>query len=189
MRSESATNVEPMSLEQFERLPDEDPDRLELARGCLVREPPPGARHGDIAYRMSRKLGNFLEGTDIGRVAIGAGFLLAEDPPTVRGPDIAVVSRESVPPEGPPDGYWRVAPVLAVEVVSPSNTITGMQEKVFDYLDAGTREVWVVDPTTEMVTIHRSRRDVRTLAQEDRLVGGDFLPGFELVLGDLFAAT
>ena len=68
-------------------------------------------------------------------------FVLAEDPPTVRAPDIAFVSKERLPDPAP--GFGRLAPDLAVEVISPSNSAAGIQGKVLDYLDAGTREVVV----------------------------------------------
>lgn len=186
MRFEGTATVEPLTLKEFQRFPDDDPDRLELVRGRVVREPPPGARHGDIAHRIGRILGNFVADGDLGRVADHAGFLLSEDPPTVRQPDLAFVPRESVPDEGPPIGYWRVPPALAIEVVSPANTIIGMREKIRDYFDAGSREVWIVDPTGETVTVHTSPRDVRILTIGDRLEGGEILSGFTLELAELF---
>lgn len=188
MRTDVPETLGPLTIEEFQRLPDDSPDRLELVRGRVVREPPPGALHGDVAHRLDRILGVFVAERDLGRVAVNAGFVLAEDPPSVRQPDIAFVARDSVPPAGVPTGYWPTAPTLAIEVVSLSNTITGMREKALDYLDAGTAEVWIVDPSGAMVTVHRSRRDVRLLTAYDSLDGGEILPGFTLRLAALFGS-
>lgn len=80
-----------------------------------------------------------------------------------------------------------MAPDLAAEILSPSNTASGVQEKVLEYLDAGTRLVWVIDPRTRVVNTYRSRTDVRLLGELDELDGGEVLPGFRLPVKDLFA--
>ena len=82
--------------------------------------------------------------------------------------------------------FWSIAPDLAVEVLSPSNTATGIQEKVWEYLRAGTRLVWVVDPDTRSVTAYRSQQDVQLLAQTDVLDGADVLPGFRHEVSKVF---
>jgi Uma2 family endonuclease len=74
-----------------------------------------------------------------------------------------------------------------VEVVSPTDRWTAVQDKAFDYLDAGTREVWVVDPAARRVTIHRSRDESVVLRDAATLDGGRVLPGFALPLIELFA--
>jgi Uma2 family endonuclease len=83
-------------------------------------------------------------------------------------------------------GFWG-APDLAVEITSPSNRAPDVQEKVTDYLDAGVRLVWVVDPHTRTVTTHAPDATARILRQTDTLNGGDVLPGFRLPLAGFFA--
>lgn len=187
MDPDAAATVEPLTLEQFERLPEEDEFRVELVRGRLVREPRPGGRHGRIAFRLGFLIERFAEARGLGQVVMETGFLLAEDPPTVRGPDVAFLAQESLPSEGAPVGHWRYAPDLAIEVLSPSNSAAEILEKVADYLRSGSRLVWVLDPEAERVTIYRSRGDVRVVEVGDLLEGEDVLPGFRLELEDVFA--
>ena len=175
-----------LSIEEFERLPEDDEYRDELVRGRLVREPLPGIEHGLLTAELACRLYSHVEERALGIVLIGAGFVLAEDPPTVRGPDVSFLSAANVPAEGVPTGYLRRAPDLAVEVVSPSNTVTEIQEKVLDYLDAECRMLWVVDPRNRSVMVYRSRDDIRIRTMGDILGGSDVLRGFRLALAELF---
>lgn len=179
--------VDPLlTLEEFERLPEEDEYLLELVRGRLVREPRPGGEHGLLAAELVARLHHHARAHRLGRVVTETGFLLTEDPPTVRGPDAAFISTSRFPATGAPTGFWRVVPDLVVEVVSPSNTATEIQEKVLEYLDAGTRLVWVVHPRIRAVTVFRSKMNVQVLTERETLEGGDILPGFQLEIAELF---
>lgn len=175
-----------LTLDEFESLA-EDTHRLELSRGLLVREPQPGAQHGVVVVNVLRQLDEWVRGHDAGRVVVEAGFLLTVDPPTVRRPDAAYVSFERWPPGSVPEGFWPFAPELAVEVVSPSNAASEMQEKVLGYLEAGTLIVWVVQPRTRTVEVWRPGIDVKIVWEHQTLDGGKLLPGFELAVAELFA--
>lgn len=175
-----------LTLEEYRALPEEDGNRVELVRGRLVREPRPGGAHGWLAVELIVRIESYARKHDLGRTVTEAGFLLADEPPTVRGPDVAFISAEELPPDGPPEGYWRQPPDLAIEVVSPSNTAAGIQAKVLEYLDAGTRMVWVVDPGTESVTAYRSREEIRVLTAGEAVEGGDVLSSFRMELSELF---
>lgn len=179
--------AELLTLDQFERLPEEDAWRLELTRGRLVREPRPGARHSWLVGKIYRALDAHARKHVLGKVFVEAGFLLSVDPPTVRGPDVAFLSAERMGGAAVPVGFWRMAPDLAVEVLSPSNSAIEIQEKVLDYLAAGTRRVWVVDPHNRTVVVHVAGPESRTLSGADDLNGDDVVPGFRLPLADLFA--
>ena len=174
-----------LTIEEFERLPD-DEWRCELVRGVVVREPPAGFEHGRIANRILYLLTGFVEEHGLGEVlASETGFVLFEEPPTVRAPDAAFVAEGRVPSPAPP-GFGRLTPDLAVEVIPPSNTVAEFHAKVMDYLDAGSRLVWVMDPATRSVTVYRSRKEIRLLSGADELDGEDVLPGFRVVLEELF---
>ena len=84
-------------------------------------------------------------------------------------------------------GFARLAPDLAVEIVSPSNTHSEIHDKVSDYLDAGSRLVWVVEPHGRTVTVYRSRDDIRILTSEQEIDGGEVLPGFRAPVSEFFA--
>ncbi|OIN96432.1 MAG: Uma2 family endonuclease [Anaerolineae bacterium CG03_land_8_20_14_0_80_58_20] len=175
-----------LTAEDLLRMPQES-IRSDLTRGELIRMTPAGARHGQIAGNFLIKLGAYVAGKRMGRVfAAETGFILSRDPDTVRGPDVAFVSRERIPPEGVPEGFWPMAPDLAIEVVSPGDTAAEVETKACDYLDAGTRLVWVVNPKTQRVTEYRSLSDIRMLTVNDTLDGADVIPGFSLPLKELF---
>ncbi len=106
----------------------------------------------------------------------------------MRGPDVAFVSRERLPERAYEEpGFWHLAPDLAVEVISPSNTAAEIHEKVREYLDAGTSLVWVVDPRTRTVAVHRSPGETTVLREGDDVDGGDVLPAFSAAVSELFA--
>jgi Uma2 family endonuclease len=188
MRAHPTDTIErSVTLEEFERMPEEDAFRVELVRGRVVREPLPGARHASLNARLLSRIDAHVRTHDLGITLAEAGFILSVDPPTVRGPDIAFLGKERIPEEGVPVGFWPGAPDLAVEIVSPSNRAGEIREKVLEYLGAGTRLVWVVDPATRSVAAYRSREEIRLLTAGDDLDGVDVLPGFRLALSVLFA--
>jgi Uma2 family endonuclease len=82
-----------------------------------------------------------------------------------------------------------MAPDLAVEVVSPSNTSAEILGKATDYLDAGSRLVWVVEPVSRTVTEYRSRDRIRLVQGDDLLEGYDVLPGFSVSVAEVFARS
>lgn len=176
----------PLTIEEYLRLPDDDGYRDELVRGYVVREPIPAPEHARVSVRLTAALHAFVEREDLGVVLAEGGFLLAEDPPTIRGPDVSFVSAERIPPEGFGGGFWNMAPDLAIEVISPSNTAAAIQEKVLDYLHAGASLVWVIHPRTRTAVVHRTTDDVRVLRESDALESDFVLPGFRLELADLF---
>ncbi len=135
-------------------MPD-DGDRHELIRGELRTVTPAGHPHGRIAMRFAWPLAQYVEERRLGAVyAAETGFLLASDPDTVRAPDVAFVRRERVAEVGETGGYLPGAPDLAVEVISPGDTYTGVEGKVTEWLQAGARMVIVVDPPNRAVKVH-----------------------------------
>jgi Uma2 family endonuclease len=119
--------------------------------------------------------------------AADTGFILADNPDTVRAPDIAFVRTERLPAGELPLGYLRLAPDLAVEIISPSETAEDIQEKVEDYLRAGTSQVWTVYRKTRSVVIHYANGSTSVLRENDSLEGGDLIPGFSVPVAKLFA--
>ena len=164
-----------------------DGKRCELIDGTLIEMSPAGTEHGLIAMKAGAMLYQFVRRRGLGEVfAAETGFVLSSDPDTVRAPDVAFVAADRIPSSGVPAGYMRLAPDLVVEVVSPSDTASDLQSKVYAWLDAGCKLVWVVYPATRSVTIFRSRHDVRALSEEDTLDGGPLFDEFNLEVRDLF---
>lgn len=164
-------------------------NRLELVSGEIIEMAPTGGQHGVITSELNYYIQDFIKKHKLGR-ATGAetGFVLAKDPYTVRAPDVAFITKDRLP-RPIPERYFPFAPDLAVEVVSPSDVAQDVRRKVIDYLQAGTRLVWVVYPETQTVDVYRPGQDVRVVDVQGVLQGEDVLPGFELLLGELFAAV
>ncbi len=180
-----ATTAEITTAEQLFEAP--DLGQCELVRGELIMVAPPGYAHGSIEARIARALANFVEANGLGDVLAGEpGFVIARDPDTVRAPDVAFVRAERVP-TGEKSRFFDGAPDLAVEVLSPSDRASEVNAKVRDWLDAGCRMVWVVDPATKTVSVYRSRTQIEVLTASDTLGGGDVLPGFSLPVASIFA--
>ena len=167
-------------------MPD-DGFRYELVRGEIRRMPPAGSEHGAVIMNIATPLDQFVKAHGLG-VVFGAetGFKIASEPDTVRAPDLAFVRRDRIPEEGIPRGFWPGAPDLAVEVVSPGDTYTEVEEKVYDWLNAGTRMVLVLNPRTRTVAVYTSHTVVVRLTELDTLDGGEVLPGFTCRVAELF---
>jgi Uma2 family endonuclease len=159
--------------------------RVELIRGVLVVREPAGLRHGRVAANLTRRLANHVEERGLGNMyAAETGFALAREPDTVRGPDIAFIRRERLPdPE--PTGFPELAPDLAVEVLSPGDRPGEVLAKVADWLSAGTRLVWVIDPDRRAARVYRDDGSENILTPEQTLDGEDVIPGFECRLGEI----
>ena len=161
--------------------------KAELVRGELRVTPPAGGPHGCVATNIVCRLHPFVEARGLGRVfADGAGYLLLELPRTVRSPDASYVRADRLPSEGIGPGFLRVAPDLAVEVLSPSETASELEEKLDDYRACGTPLIWVVDPVRRTVMIVASDAPVRWLREGDVLDGGTVVPGFSCPVAELF---
>jgi Uma2 family endonuclease len=158
------------------------PERADLVRGVLVVHEPPGFRHGEITVLLTIALGTYIDTHHLGRVVAGdAGFKLQSDPDTVRGADIAFVSWERLPQRSP-IGFPPLGPDLVVEVLSPGDRPGETLAKIGDWLSAGTRLVWVVDPERRLARIFRHDGSESILGADDSLDGEDVLPGFRLRL-------
>jgi Uma2 family endonuclease len=160
--------------------------RTELVKGSLVVREPAGYQHGEVAMNIATAINSIVRADNLGRVlAAETGFKLASNPDTVRAPDVAFVSRERVP-ESSPRGFASFAPDLAVEVLSPADRPGEVLEKVADWLSAGTRLVWVVDPVRRNARIYRADGSESIRAEGDTLEGEDVVPGFSCQLRDIF---
>jgi Uma2 family endonuclease len=159
---------------------------FELVEGTLV-EKPMGYRESLLAGAILALLRAFLIPRGLGMVT-GPGGPMRLFPGLVRLPDVAFVAWTTVPgrraPEEPiPD----LAPDLAVEVLSASNTEQEMALKRGAYFNAGVRLVWIIDPSDRTARVYAGPDRVVELDASGTLDGGDVLPGFVLPLGELFA--
>ena len=175
-----------MTAEELIKLP-RGKFRYELIKGELITMSPAGSEHGAVIMNLGAPLTVHVRTNNLG-IVFGAetGFKLASNPDTVRAPDIAFVRRERIPETGVPKGYWPGAPDLAVEVVSPGDTVYEVDEKVAEWLAAKARAVWVVNPKRRTVTVHRPSKNVVVLSEADELDGQDVVPGFRCRIVGIF---
>lgn len=162
----------------------EDEYVTELVRGVVVREPRPKRLHGLVQAELTYHLKGWAK-RHRAEVTVESGYILAEEPATVRGPDVAVVL-EPRPSEDQPGGWVRDAPDVAVEVLSPSNTSSAMQQKTLEYLESGARLVWIVDPGARTVTVHRPDGSANILREHETLTGEDVLVDFAVEVREIF---
>ncbi len=159
----------------------------ELIDGVLV-EKAVGYLESRLAVRLIAVLEAFVNAHKLG-IVLGEGGTLRILAGQVRVPDVCFISRGQFPggelPDVPIPG---IAPDLAIEVLSRSNTRREMQRKLNDYFTAGVRLVWYIDPQDKTCRIYTSPDNCETLGESGTLDGDDVLPGFTLKLTDLFAA-
>jgi Uma2 family endonuclease len=183
----SATLTKPVTADELFVMPD-DGNRYELVKGELIRMAPAGYQHGEVAMNIGAPLHEYVRRNDLGAVyAAETGFILSRGPDTVRAPDAAFNKKERIERAGKVKGYWVGPPDLAVEVVSPGDTVSEVEEKVAEWLEAGTALVWVVSPKLHTVTVYRSLTDIVTLTEKDVLKGGDVVLGFQIKVANIFA--
>jgi Uma2 family endonuclease len=161
--------------------------RYALVKGELIRMSPTGHEHGIVALHIAAALHDYVRAKNLGATyAAETGFLIAQNPDTVRAPDAAFVRRQRMEAAGTVRSFWIGAPDLAVEVVSPGDTVREVEEKVTQWMEAGALMVWVISPRLRTVTIYRSLNDIDTLTEKDLLDGGKVIPGFQIAVADLF---
>lgn len=178
--------TQPVTAEDLLRMPD-DGFRYELLRGELKKMAPASHEHGRIAINISTPLDQHARANKLGRVyAAETGFKITSNPDTVRAPDVAFVSGQRLEQAGSVKGYWPGAPDLVVEIISPGDIYTEVEEKVFDWLEAGTRMVVVVNPRKRVVTVYRSLTDIVILTERDALEGSDVMVGWSIAVKDIF---
>ncbi len=180
------TTTQPMTAEQLLNMQD-DGFRYELVRGELRKMAPAGQSHGEYAMNISISLGGHAKANRLGKAyTADTGFMLATRPDHVRAPNMAFVSNERLREIGESDGFAQGAPDAAVEVISPNDRYTEVEEKVADWLAAGTLAVIVVDPRRRTVKVHRSSTDVVTLTEADVLSVDEAVPGWRMPVRDIF---
>ena len=167
-----------------------DDGRLyELIEGRLVEKKM--SAYGQLtADGFDEHLKEWAKPASAGRVFVEATFLMfADRPRTVRRPDVAFVTADKVDAYGWDDPHIRLAPDLAVEIISPNDAWYNVMEKVGEYHDAGVPLVWLADPVERTVQVRPNPSTggrPSLLIADDTITGGDVLPGFSCRVGDLF---
>jgi len=173
-------STETITLEEFMT---NDYPSYEYVKGQLVSMPPPTMEHGEISVNLVILLSTHVRQHQLGRIYTAeTTFAIGK---SGRKPDVAFVSQERLP-----ENRRQASPIppdLAIEVVSPSDKAYDIQEKVSEYLDAGTKLVWVINPVLKTVTVSRSQDDIKILTRNQTLTGEDVVEGFSCSVEEIFA--
>jgi len=180
----SSTKQQLLTAQDFWLLPESGKWR-ELVRGEVIKKVSPGFQHGRIAMKIGTLLNIWAMAGKKGFIVGEVGYILERGPDTVRLPDVAFVRADRLAGEDP-IAFVEFAPDLAVEVISPSETGNQIQEKVFEYLRAGTPLVWTVYPRTRTVVAHTPEGIARTFGENDTLEFREVLPGFRCIVREFF---
>ncbi len=170
---------EKISYRELEKLPE---GNYEVIDGEVVELAPTGFEHGE--YELG--IGSFLRKAlkDRGYVAVGeVGVLISKEPLRIRSADVVYISKERA--GGRPTGILEVPPELVIEIISPSNTYTEVEEKVMDYLRAGVERVLLIDPKLKQSTLFKKgRREAEIYSFEEEL---ELLPGLRVKLSEVLS--
>lgn len=166
---------------------DPDVDGGELEAGRFVPVTRNTWHHGEIvgnAYAVLRACARSRSGWS---VAVGdPGTKLRRDPPTLRGPDVGLIRAERRPTGKGVEGWLEGAPDLAVEVSGDAPGWSELMKKALEYLGAGSRMVWLLDPDARRVVVCTPPSSVKVLGPDDELDGGEALPDFRCRVTELF---
>ena len=168
-------------------IPDEDV-LYEVVEDQVVELAPMGAYEVWIASMLVARLATFATQHQLGRAVQEMLFDLTVATGRKRRPDVAFVSFDRWPltRRVPRTEAWEVIPNLAVEVVSRTDSVDSIVDKIAEYFHAGVERVWVVFPSQEQVYVYDSPTRVRILTRTDELSGDPVLPNFRLPLTELF---
>jgi Uma2 family endonuclease len=159
----------------------------ELERGEIVEMSRPGKRHGLVCGNVVRILGNFTVQRKKGYVCSNdTGIVVERDPDTVRGPDV-LLFEDAESYQQVDVKFGELPPVLAVEVLSPNDTMGKVNRRIREQLRFGTRLVWLLDPEAQNVTVYRLGKEHNVVEAAEELTGEDVLPDFRCRVAEFFA--
>lgn len=168
-----------------------DGDRFELVNGDLV-ERQMGWESELLGSNLQVLLGWFCQQADLGWVnGSSAGYrcfgeIDPDDPDRIRKPDVSFIATNRIPKNTRLKGHCPIVPDLVVEVVSPNDLYEEVEGKVGEYLRVGVKLVWVVNPNSQTIRIHRADGTVHDVGLKDELSGEDVVPGFRCAVQDVF---
>jgi Uma2 family endonuclease len=184
-----ATNPRALTADDVLDLPREDGVLgYEFIDGQPVPVMPASPIHGRLLRKVLYALETHLREHGLaGEVFPDAGFVLGlrRDRERMRGPDVSYVSQEKLEAHPDPERLFRCVPDLAVEIDLTSARKPGGQQRILDYLEAGVRLVWTIDPRTKTAMTYRPDGSARIVRTDEALDGEDVLPGFRLSISEL----
>jgi Uma2 family endonuclease len=172
--------------EEFMALP-KDGNRYELVNGELIDMGNSGMEHGNIGTFLGGAIELFVRPKKLGATCDSSTAFKMKSG-NKRSPDVSFVSRERLQGlKTLPTGFFEGAPDLAIEILSPSNTVEEIHAKIVEYFENGTRLVWVIHPSERYVLVYHGSSPDALLRVGDCLEGEAIVPGFSLAVSELFA--
>ncbi|CAN5752465.1 hypothetical protein BH23CHL2_BH23CHL2_02320 [soil metagenome] len=176
-----------VTVDDVQSMPDVPGMQLEINEGILVQVPGASVAHHLIVMAIVRLLDGFVSDQNLGYIfPDGVAYILQRDPDVLRIPDVSFLELDRLSEGAELEGYWQGAPDLAVEVVSPHDNAYDLHDKVHQYLESGTRLVWVVWPGRLSVSVHSADGSGKELTIDESIDGGDVLPGFSAPVARFF---
>jgi Uma2 family endonuclease len=162
----------------------------EWVDGDLVEREPIGQEADEVAGAIIEVLRRYARASlpAVVNGALGSFQIFAEDPNKVRIPDVSFTRRDRLPGGRSSRSHCRIVPDLVVEVVSPNDMAADLLVKIGEFLRAGVRWVWVVNPEDQTITTYRAEGTGPRFGPDDVILGGDVLPGFECPVSAFFEA-
>lgn len=183
----ASSHARHVTAEDVWNMPEVPGMQLEINGGILIQVPGASFGHHLVVMAILRLLDAFVREHELGYVMPdGFAYLLHRDPDVLRIPDVSFMAIERMPQDIRLEGHWHGAPDLAVEVVSPGDDADELHDKVRQYLEAGTGMVWVAWPKWSSIAVHTEIGQSTELIHDAILDGGDVLPGFSVLVADIF---
>jgi Uma2 family endonuclease len=172
----------------LETLPTELPSgpvRYELHHGRLITMTPPGDQHGALELNVASELKVQGDKQGFGKARSGeVTIILGRNPDHVFAADAVFVCNGRLPIRRSPEGYLETIPDLVLEVRSKNETLASLQRKAEEYLQAGVRVVWVLDPINRNLVEYRGGAEPRTYREDETLTADDVIPGFAMPVSE-----
>lgn len=179
----------PLTDAEFLRIASENEEwRFESTKdGELVIMPPTGGNTGRRNIKISAQLENWSSGNNLGE-AFDSSTMFVLPNSARRSPDASWIRRErwDALTLEQQDKFPPICPDFVVELVSPSDSIETLRQKMQEYLDNGAVLGWLIDPKTRQVEVYRRGRNKEILKSPATLSGEDVLPGFVLDLQSIY---
>jgi Uma2 family endonuclease len=173
----------PATIDDLLQCP-KDGRKYELVDGQILVSPA-GLYHAQVVAKIVHIIATFLDSHPIG-VVCGDNLGINFPNGNLRSPDVTFVRNEKLPVGEPAEGFPSFIPDLAVEILSPHDSLRQVGQKIGEFLDCGVSLVWLVDPTRETVTVYRSLSQTEQLSPKDVITAEPILPGFSCQVSRFF---
>ena len=170
-----------LTIEDFEKLPDEAVKHRELVDGELIDVSGNTGEHNELRDLIISLLRPFVRANKLGRALTEQEYDFRGN---AHGPDVSFFGLEKCKLYDRKRRVQRFVPDLAIEIVSQNDTFESLTKKARRYRDCGTAEVWILSIETSQAYLMSDRRNL--ILEEDGTFSPESIPGFSIRLAELF---